>query len=194
MNGSLITFNGTTDKLVVLGLTGANAVTSTGTAVLSSGTNQITATAGTAYDIEIDGELVFRVQDNFDAQRSTITSLEPELWADAIISTGALATMWTEIASAFPNAWSTDGVAFLDLSQDDLRARYDGYNGYDNLWVSYDELNNQFRSDQLPLWMEITATQQGALEKYYGGVGAALRDGGGSLLVDGEGFLIYPSP
>jgi hypothetical protein len=171
MNGSIATFNGTTDKLVVLGITGANAVTSEGTAVLTSGTNQITATAGTAYDIKIDGALVYRVQDNFDAQRSTITSLEPELWADAIISTGSLPTFWTLIASAFPNFWSTDGAVFLTRSQADLRAHYDASNGEYNLWVSYDELNNQFRSDQLPFWLELTPVESARLLEYYGGVG-----------------------
>lgn len=102
VNPTKATFDGTAgDKLTVAGLTGADVVTTDGgTAVLTAGTGEITATAGTVSGwLRINGEKVYNFSEVVSASTSSLPSYAS--WPDATIVATSLWDFWTGINTEF---------------------------------------------------------------------------------------------
>ena len=85
------TFDGVNDKLVATGITSSSVITHDGTATLTAGTGEITSTAGTAYNIKVDGVLTFSMSQGIGT--TTITS-ENGAIGNATATNVTLANFW----------------------------------------------------------------------------------------------------
>jgi hypothetical protein len=64
-------------------------------------------------------------------------------------------------------------------------------NGAHNLWIKLDGSGNVIAADQYGLDQGLLPAEVEQNEQYYGGTSGALRDQGGDLVVDGEGFVVF---
>ena len=89
-------------------------------------------------------------------------------------------------ASFWGNGSSWDEKTLAQLTAHNLT------NGANGLWVKMSG-DNVFRATQYDVTKNWTAQQVDRNETYFGGTGAALRDGGGELITDGSGYVIFAS-
>ena len=100
------TFDGVNDKLVATGITSSSVITHDGTATLTAGTGEITSTAGTAYNIKVDGVLTFSMSQGIGT--TTITS-ENGAIGNATATNVTLANFWgTRVADTSGSLVSAD--------------------------------------------------------------------------------------
>lgn len=102
------TFDGVADKLTATGITGSSVITHDGTATLTAGTGEITSTAGTAYNIKVDGVLTFTMSTGIGT--STITSENGAIGnASVTVGAGGLDSFWGQrVADASGSLVSAD--------------------------------------------------------------------------------------
>ena len=92
------TFDGASNSLIASGITGDSVITNDGTAVFNSFPGFAVGTAGTAYNIRVDGVLTFTMSDGIGT--TTVPSVNPAI-GDATVAMGAggLDSFWgTRIA------------------------------------------------------------------------------------------------
>ena len=91
-----------------------------------------------------------------------------------------------------PNFWSTDGISLLKKSEADFDAHYLA-NGNYNLWLKFDAngVINLNDSSQYPLDKVFTEAEAEKNLRFYGTGGDALRDVGGELVLDVDGYVVY---
>ena len=90
---SMLNMSGTDTLTGLTGLTTSDVVTCDGTSTPTASSDRITFTAGTAYNISINGSLVYTCGEDV-GKRLTILPSSNETWPDAIIN-GTLSNVWT---------------------------------------------------------------------------------------------------
>jgi hypothetical protein len=102
------TFDGVADKLTATGITGSSVITHDGTATLTAGTGEITSSAGTAYNIKVDGVLTFTMSSGIGT--STISSVNGLIGSGTVtVGSGGLDTFWgTRVADTAGSLVSAD--------------------------------------------------------------------------------------
>lgn len=93
---AVATFDGVGDKLLVSGISPVDVVTCDGTATPTAGTGEITFTAGTAYNIKVNGGLWYKVTDVIGKTSSTLDGVEGFIPTASIVTTSSLNSFWAK--------------------------------------------------------------------------------------------------
>ena len=96
----------------------------------------------------------------------------------------------TAMVTGGTSFWGDDSPTYDKKTKAEQDTHENGSNGAFNLWEKY--VNGfLWESVQYPLDQEFTPAEVLKNEAYFGGTSAALREVGGDLITDGNGFVIF---
>jgi hypothetical protein len=105
------------------------------------------------------------------------------------------ANIWanTDNSFVFGNGvsfWSADGSSWDEKTKAQMDTHYNNTNGSKTLWIRKVG-DNIYEAVQYPLDRDFTPAEVLRNEAYFGGTSGALRDGGGDLITDVNGFVVF---
>jgi hypothetical protein len=86
--------------------------------------------------------------------------------------------------------WSADGSTLDEKTKAQMDTHYNNTNGSYTLWIRKSG-DNIYEAVQYPLDQDFTPAEVLRNEAYFGGTSGALRDGGGDLITDVNGFVVF---
>jgi hypothetical protein len=130
-------------------------------------------------NITVSGGVFTAVTDDLDTLTvPTIVSNEVRQ-SDAFFTSGTV------------NFYSDNGSTVDDRGKAEFDTKYNSINGSHGLWIRIN--GSVYKAYQYPLDQDFTPAEVLRNEAYFGGTSGALRDGGGDLITDVNGFVVFTS-